>query len=67
MRQRAKRKIAYKFMGKPLMCSVKRCKSYVAGCMTCDTFKFLDTYGGFPRDFEELAAYSDKQVKGETI
>jgi len=31
----------------------KRCKSYVAGCVTCDTWRFYDTYKRFP-SWDEL-------------
>jgi hypothetical protein len=31
-----------------------RCKSFVWHCITCETYKFKDTYGRFPHTFEEV-------------
>jgi len=37
----------------------KRCRSYVAGCVTCDEFRFLDTYGRFTRNYDELHEFME--------
>jgi hypothetical protein len=39
----------------------KRCKQYVAGCPTCDEWKFYDTHGRFTYTFDELWAFSQAQ------
>lgn len=38
----------------------KRCRTYVAGCATCDEWKFYDTHGRFTYTFEELRTYMNK-------
>ena len=43
----------------------KRCRSYVAGCVTCDEFRFLDTYGRFTRNYDELHEFMEK-TQGES-
>jgi hypothetical protein len=37
----------------------KRCKSYVAGCVTCDTWRFYDKNGRFCRNYEELCKFME--------
>jgi len=39
----------------------KRCRTYVAGCATCDEWKFYDTHGRFTYTFDELWAFSQAQ------
>ena len=44
----------------------KRCRSYVAGCATCDGWRFYDTYGRFTRNYDELhefMEYTQGEVK----
>jgi hypothetical protein len=44
----------------------KRCHTYVAGCATCDEWKFYDTHGRFTYTFDELWAFSQAQeIKDE--
>lgn len=35
----------------------KRCREYVAGCTTCDGWRFFDRYGRFVYNFEELRSF----------
>lgn len=42
-----------------------RCKVYCAGCIVCDSFRFLDERGRFPYDFEEAGAFSDECVRAD--
>jgi hypothetical protein len=39
----------------------ERCRTYVAGCPTCDEWKFYDTHGRFTYTFDELWAFSQAQ------
>jgi hypothetical protein len=32
----------------------KRCKVYCQGCVTCETYRFLDMHGRFPHTFNEI-------------
>ena len=43
----------------------KRCKSYEAGCVNCDTWRFYDTHGRFCRNYKELQDYMELTT-GET-
>lgn len=38
-----------------------RCRTYVAGCATCDEWRFYDTYGRFTYSFDELWTFSQAQ------
>jgi len=33
---------------------VKRCRTYVAGCINCETWRFVDEKGRFAYTFDEL-------------
>lgn len=35
----------------------KRCREYVAGCTTCDGWRFFDKHGRFVYNFEELRSF----------
>ena len=37
----------------------KRCRTYVAGCVICDTWRFYDMKGRFCRSFEELQDFME--------
>jgi hypothetical protein len=41
-------------------CFAKRCRSYAAGCPTCDEWRFCDEHGRFTYNFDELRMYMDK-------
>lgn len=43
----------------------KRCRTYVAGCVNCDTWRFRDERGRFAYTFEELREFMDK-TEGES-
>lgn len=43
-----------------------RCKDYCAGCLLCDSFRFLDENGRFPRYYDEAQAFSDQCVLAES-
>lgn len=38
----------------------KRCRSYVAGCASCDSWRFRDEHGRFAYNWDELREYMDK-------
>ena len=38
-------------------CCAPRCRTYVAGCAVCDSWRFYDTRGRFVRDFDELRSF----------
>lgn len=61
IRQRAKTKYVSE-EGFALLreCFSKRCRTYVAGCTTCDTWRFRDEHGRFAYTFEELRKFMDK-------
>jgi len=40
-------------------CFSKRCRTYEAGCPTCDEWRFRDEHGRFVYNFEELRKYMD--------
>jgi len=40
-------------------CFAKRCRTYEAGCATCDEWRFRDENGRFVYNFEELRQYMD--------
>ena len=40
-----------------------RCREYMAGCVTCDGYRFLDENGRYPWSFDELQKYSQIQEK----
>jgi len=35
-------------------CCAPRCRTYVAGCATCDGWRFYDEHGRFTRTWDEL-------------
>jgi hypothetical protein len=45
-------------------CMSKRCRTYVSGCATCDTWRFFDENKRFTRNFEELQRFM-KLTEGE--
>ena len=38
-------------------CFSKRCRTYEAGCTTCDEWRFRDEHGRFVYNWEELRQY----------
>jgi hypothetical protein len=40
-------------------CFAKRCRTYEAGCATCDEWRFRDENGRFVYNFNELRQYMD--------
>ena len=55
IRKRAKSKYVsidgYRFLRES---QTKRCRTYEAGCVNCDTWRFYDMHGRFCRSYEEL-------------
>ena len=43
----------------------RRCKAYMAGCIVCDSYRFLDETGRFPRGFDEAAEFSEQCARQE--
>lgn len=41
-------------------CCAPRCRTYVAGCVTCDSWRFYDENGRFTRDWPELHTFIKK-------
>lgn len=41
-------------------CTGKRCRTYVAGCAICDSWRFRDEHGRFVYNFEELCKFMNK-------
>jgi hypothetical protein len=41
-------------------CCAPRCRTYVAGCVTCDSWRFYDENGRFTRDWPELHTFIQK-------
>lgn len=60
IRKRAKSKYKVEFGMKFLRDSQsKRCRTYVAGCANCDTWRFYDMKGRFCYHFEELQDFME--------
>jgi hypothetical protein len=38
-------------------CCAPRCRTYVAGCVTCDSWRFYDENGRFTRSWNELHTF----------
>jgi hypothetical protein len=45
-------------------CCAPRCRTYVAGCVTCDSWRFYDENGRFTRSWNELHTFI-KQTEAE--
>lgn len=61
IRQRAKTKYVAGGIFKLMRdCMSKRCRTYEAGCVTCDTWRFRDEHGRFAYTFAELREFMDK-------
>jgi len=41
-------------------CFVKRCRTYVSGCASCETWRFFDEKGRFAYDFDELEEFMNQ-------
>ena len=46
-------------------CFGKRCRTYEAGCPTCDEWRFRDEHGRFVYNFEELRKFMDTTEKSK--
>lgn len=46
-------------------CATKPCRTYTAGCVTCDTWRFLREHGRFAYSFDELRDFMDN-TEGES-
>lgn len=64
MNARRLRKRFYRKSGGPRAIGL-RCKVYCAGCIVCDSYRFLDERGRFPYTFDEAAEFSDACVRAE--
>lgn len=42
---------------------VRRCRTYVAGCVTCDTWRFRNEKGRFAYNFDELKQFMNQGVE----
>jgi hypothetical protein len=47
-------------------CFGKRCRTYEAGCPTCDEWRFRDEHGRFVYNFEELRIFMNKTEREES-